>query len=115
MTDQITDGMVEAGYQVMAYSETGSGRQLVREILEAALAGRTVVELPEPDEVLADATVWHVGPGAAVTVSVEVEDPTTVGFSDGHGNGLQLSGTVSREFFAAGLAACDVVARRITQ
>jgi hypothetical protein len=49
MDDGITDEMLRAGTAAMWGSPERNAAKIARMVLEAALAGRTVVDLPEPD------------------------------------------------------------------
>lgn len=77
VASDITEEMLEAGYRAMCYSGNG-GRTLVREILGAALAGRTVVELPEPDSADEDGDAAWEAPGVTRRLCV-------IGYLDGDG------------------------------
>jgi hypothetical protein len=75
----ITDEMIEAGARSLAaekgwdfYGEFVHERMRddARNVLVAALAGRTVVDLPEPAEVRDDASFWRVE-GRRIAASVD--------------------------------------------
>lgn len=99
----ITEEMVEAAFDVWAASPADTGHQLVREILAAALAGRTVIDLPEPDVMCAeDWPRWFAH-------GVEVHSKRMV-FA-GRDNRQYLSSADARGYAAQLLAAADFADR----
>jgi hypothetical protein len=82
VASDITNEMIEAGARSLAaekgwdfYGDVVHERMRddARSVLEAALAGRTVVELPEPDGVDDHGPTWSL-PGVGVAVSLAVVD-----------------------------------------
>ena len=117
----ITEEMIEAGARSLTDDvDRGMGpdhqqwiRERARNVLEAALAGRTVIELPDPDkredECGVMAATWHLRQVTAAfrppnVMSYAIDDDPVV--FDGPGPEHTYTVAEMRERCLAGLAAC---------